>query len=148
MHEVDAKQWRLAIGFKVLERRPLVRLPLAGSPFSSDYAMARLRWPGLRWPWLGQGSRRSWTRSLPSLSSSSSRPEAAHVAAHTAAQIGAQIAAHMAEGVADLCQSASDRVGMGPAVLAQMRLVVEKSQEMFPGTGEPCPSSIRCWSLS
>ena len=41
------QQWRLAIGFKVLERRPLVRLPLAGSPFSSDYAMARLRWPGL-----------------------------------------------------------------------------------------------------
>ena len=41
------QQWRLAIGFKVLERRPLVRLPLAGSPFSADYAMARLRWPGL-----------------------------------------------------------------------------------------------------
>ena len=40
-------QWRLAIGFKVLERAPLQRLPLYNSPFAGDFATMGVLWPGL-----------------------------------------------------------------------------------------------------
>ena len=42
-----AGAWRLAIGFKLLERTPLRRLPLFASPFTGDYATMRALWPGL-----------------------------------------------------------------------------------------------------
>ena len=45
--QLAAEQWRLALGFKVIERLPLARAPLAESPFSGDLGQVSLRWPGL-----------------------------------------------------------------------------------------------------
>lgn len=44
---LESHQWRLGIGFKVLELSPLMRLPLADSPFSHDYSTVRMLSPGL-----------------------------------------------------------------------------------------------------
>ena len=45
--ELQAEQWRLALGFKVIERLPLTRAPLEDSPFSGDLGQVSIRWPGL-----------------------------------------------------------------------------------------------------
>lgn len=44
---LEPGQWRLALGFKVIERLPLVRGPLETSPFSVDMQKVRLRFPAL-----------------------------------------------------------------------------------------------------
>ena len=44
---LEPAQWRLALGFKVIERLPLVRGPLETSPFSVDMQKVRLRFPAL-----------------------------------------------------------------------------------------------------
>jgi len=48
MHPLDERQWRLAIGFKVIRRDvPLVKPTRADSPFGYDYEQCRRRYPGL-----------------------------------------------------------------------------------------------------
>lgn len=45
--KLHSGQWRLAIGFKLLERLPLARLPLLESPFAREYMTCRLLYPGM-----------------------------------------------------------------------------------------------------
>lgn len=47
-HVVDSRQWRLALGFKILPRdRPIVREVTRSSPFGYDYSIMKTRWPAL-----------------------------------------------------------------------------------------------------
>ena len=46
-HELREGQWRLALGFKVLERRPLDGSRYEFGPVSQDLAQFQLRYPGL-----------------------------------------------------------------------------------------------------
>ena len=48
MHPLDAHQWRLALGFKVLRRDVAIRTATTtSSPFGYDLETCRARWPGL-----------------------------------------------------------------------------------------------------
>eukprot|EP00965_Chrysotila_dentata_P078554 2588712-Pleurochrysis_carterae.AAC.1 len=52
VHRTDATslapdQWRLAIGFKVLRKEPVVRASSPEWPFGKEAAMLRREWPGL-----------------------------------------------------------------------------------------------------
>ena len=48
MHEIDTRQWRLAIGFKVVRKDlTLLKRPTASSPFGYDYEKCRSKYPGL-----------------------------------------------------------------------------------------------------
>lgn len=46
-HPLAADQWRLALGFKVLPKRPVCRRSFDDSPFGHDTHRVRRRWPGL-----------------------------------------------------------------------------------------------------
>ena len=47
-HDVDKRQWRLALGFKILRKdRSFVRNVVGSSPFGYDYSVMRDRWPAL-----------------------------------------------------------------------------------------------------
>ena len=73
-HPLTTSQWRLGIGFKVLERAPLVRLPLPESPFAVDLRFAQMRWPGLI-PRLRRGSPFPSVYNLTSLRAYKTAPE-------------------------------------------------------------------------
>ncbi|KOO32021.1 ATP-dependent RNA helicase ddx1, partial [Chrysochromulina tobinii] len=46
-HALQPDQWRLAIGFKVLQQRPVHRAAVEDSPFGHDTTRVRRRYPGL-----------------------------------------------------------------------------------------------------